>query len=684
MRSSKGLRALFLLAPAFVCGQTTIDFQTQTRNRGVTSVSQGGTGATTAPAARGNLGLGDAATKPVSGAGDRVPTQSGQLPLNAIPTPNDAGTLVDSGCTAGSGWLSCGASAPSRLGLRQGAAPGNTVIGAVSHDAVLYLDSDGVLKLRKTDGSVLFLSFSPTIMSFVNAPHTHADAANGGALGASALSPSAKSGNGSTLATTAGTLAAGNCVKIDANGNLVDAGAACGGSLGFTALNAASNLADLGSFAAARSNLGLGAAAVKGVQGNGANLLGFSGGAPAANSVAVFDANGNAAANVNNCRITASGLQCGDGTASSVVALPELAASGHGTDSRIYGAASQTSSGCVVWPSGNPAAGQAAVDSGATATMTDGRVCRVLTWQATVRSNSSSSVNGELVVFSGTAGSAVTRASGTGVARLADGVLSTVPGASSDCVKVDGSSGPCGSGGAVDWSDPANVVIVEPFFGTSNSNNAIGAMGWAVTAGTIASTSGEQKHWGVYSMTTAAAANSAAGLELSGTSGSKAIPSLTTATNWTVVWKFKTPADISEWQGYVGLQATAQSALFPPTNGVWMRYGATAGCASNLSDSTWTFVANDLGGSTTKDSGHTVAPGVWYWVRMRNTGTPGVIALSVKADGESWTAEQTISLSAGDRLYNGLQAPVIKHQSCNTTAKTLLVDEFRVALTELN
>lgn len=37
------------------------------------------------------------------------------------------------------------------------------------------------------------------------------------------------SGTGTTVATTTGTLTSGDCVKIDASGNLIDSGAACGG-----------------------------------------------------------------------------------------------------------------------------------------------------------------------------------------------------------------------------------------------------------------------------------------------------------------------------------------------------------------------------------------------------------------------------------------------------------------------
>ncbi|HTR14078.1 MAG TPA: hypothetical protein VMI72_12700 [Roseiarcus sp.] len=57
---------------------------------------------------------------------------------------------------------------------------------------------------------------------------------NSGAFGGRA-----PSGNGSTVVTTTGTLTSGDCVKIDANGNMIDAGGACGGASGVSSLTTA-------------------------------------------------------------------------------------------------------------------------------------------------------------------------------------------------------------------------------------------------------------------------------------------------------------------------------------------------------------------------------------------------------------------------------------------------------------
>lgn len=78
-----------------------------------------------------------------------------------------------------------------------------------------------------TSGGVLAYTGSGTIASSgaltLNAPVI------GGGAGA-VPTVGARSGNTTTFATTSGALASGNCVKIDANGNLVDYGASCGGT----------------------------------------------------------------------------------------------------------------------------------------------------------------------------------------------------------------------------------------------------------------------------------------------------------------------------------------------------------------------------------------------------------------------------------------------------------------------
>lgn len=58
----------------------------------------------------------------------------------------------------------------------------------------------------------------------------------------------------------------------------------------------------------------------------------------------------------------------------------------------------------------------------------------------------SSSVDGEVALFSGTGGKTIKRSTLSGVLKSTSGVADVVTGSASDCVKVDGSSGACGSG----------------------------------------------------------------------------------------------------------------------------------------------------------------------------------------------------------------------------------------------
>ena len=98
---------------------------------------------------------GAAAVKALLGSGARIPTASGGFSANAIPIVDAGGTQVDSGCAAVGGSLSCSSGAPTRIGVTKGSAPTDTVIGGVTYDAVLFLDTDNVWKILLQDGSVI-------------------------------------------------------------------------------------------------------------------------------------------------------------------------------------------------------------------------------------------------------------------------------------------------------------------------------------------------------------------------------------------------------------------------------------------------------------------------------------------------------------------------------------------------
>lgn len=61
--------------------------------------------------------------------------------------------------------------------------------------------------------------------------------------------------------------------------------------------------------------------------------------------------------------------------------------------------------------------------------------------------NTATSVDSEVVLFSGTSGKTLKRATASGVAKVTSGVLGVVSGTSTNCVLVDGTSAACGSGG---------------------------------------------------------------------------------------------------------------------------------------------------------------------------------------------------------------------------------------------
>ena len=89
-----------------------------------------------------------------------------------------------------------------------------------------------------------------------------------------------------------------------------------------------------------------------------------------------------------------------------------------------------------------------------------------------VSSNTSVSVNSELALFNGTSGKSIKRATGSGVALLVSGVLSTVAttGSGTDCFLGDGTFGACpGGGGGVSFTgtQTANAFV------TNSSSNVI-------------------------------------------------------------------------------------------------------------------------------------------------------------------------------------------------------------------
>lgn len=78
-----------------------------------------------------------------------------------------------------------------------------------------------------------------------------------------------------------------------------------------------------------------------------------------------------------------------------------------------------------------------------------------------VTSADSSATDGQLVGMSGTTAKVIKKLILSGVIKATGGVAGVVTGTSTDCVKVDGSSGPCGAGGGVtSFDDDGSTTIL--------------------------------------------------------------------------------------------------------------------------------------------------------------------------------------------------------------------------------
>ena len=125
-------------------------------------------------------------------------------------------------------------------------------------------------------------------------------------------------------------------------------------------------------------------------QGSGPKVQMAAGTPGTAGTVNVYDSAGNVIGG--GCSISGSAITCGSLTESHAISFPELSANGANKFS-LYGADIQSADGCVVLPVGPSSTGQVMQDSGSTATMTDGSVCRVLSWATLSGSGTVTSIN---------------------------------------------------------------------------------------------------------------------------------------------------------------------------------------------------------------------------------------------------------------------------------------------------
>ena len=239
--------------------------------------------------------------------------------------------------------------------------------------------------------------------------------------------------------------------------------------------------------------------------------------------------------------------------------------------------------------------------------------------------------------------------------------------------------------GSTNCNDETVVCMFENFFPTTVSNGQIGALGWMHfgTGATPAQAAGEAKHWGVYSTTTATTAGGiASGFDLSGNGSVKGIPPINVETNWTAYYKFKTPSSLSEYQLYVGLRSSGSNITIPTSIGLWARYVNSTGCSTNATDTNWTFEnnINNSGSATATASSLAPVASTWYTLRIKSS-VAGTILYNIKADGGSWLGSD-ISISTNTPTVGMI--PFFYQAICNTTARALLVDEFRLILTGIN
>ncbi len=268
------------------------------------------------------------------------------------------------------------------------------------------------------------------------APHGHGLADLSGITG--------KQGTGTMLqAFGGGTVQAGDCAQFDENGNLVSANAPCAAgtenfALDFT--NATTVSLD--------HNLGRQSVLVGCVDSAGQAVI--------ADSVRVVDANRVqvifAVPQSGRCVVNATGGGGGGGTVSSVFGRTGAVAAQAGDYSfsqiagqlalnQIAPSALQGTGTKLQLFSGVAAANDCAKFDANGNLVSAGAPCGTGSGDVT---GPAGAADGEVALFSGTTGKVLKRAAGSGVVRLASGVLQLVGGGSEDCVRADGTSGPCG------------------------------------------------------------------------------------------------------------------------------------------------------------------------------------------------------------------------------------------------
>jgi hypothetical protein len=466
--------------------------------------------------------------------------------------------------------------------------------------------------------------------------------------------------------------------------------------LGFVPLNPADNLADVANAASARSHLGLGAASVKNVQGSGGMVPTVSG-AFAAGAIPVVDSTGTQVDS--GCTASGGGLTCASGSPTRIGVTKGAAP----TDTTVNGAAydavlfldtvdnswkirrqdgtvsSMTSTGGSITPEALRDIAYCADTSGAPNTITcttgsgsPGYSAGQAIWVKMANTNTGS-VN---VNVNGSGAAAVTRnGSAMTAGELSAGGMYLLLHDGTQFHAQVGGPGAAAGAPSMDCTDPTTVCLVDHFF--PGSTTIIGQTRWSSigTGATLSVQNGEPGHAGIYGLTTSASANGVAGIDLSGSSV-RPLPAINSLASTTLLWKFKTPAEITEWAFAVGVGPSPSSIGFSDS-GIHVEYINNTGCTTTGNHTAFQFLTRGSGGSTA-GIGLGVQPNTWYWIRMYTT-LAGTVYFQMKADGDEWTTP--LSSTTG---YTAGGIPYIKHGTCNATAKLLKVDEFRYYATGLN
>lgn len=318
-----------------------------------------------------------------------------------------------------------------------------------------------------------------------------------GTLAASQIASGEKQGSGTKLQMFGGGSAAGgDCAKFDANGNIVSAGGPCGVALGsstyLVSFNGAASVTVPGTtHQLATKNLttacydsGLPPQGVDGFQRsvNGTSFDVTVTFPVAFNGYCVISAGGGGSSGQ-----SSSG---GSGDVSSVETSStdgQMAAFSGTTGKQIK---RLTSSGLVKLTSG--------VASVITGTATDcvhvdgsSGACS----NADLSSAETSSTDGQMTLFNGTTGKQIKKFTSSGVVKVSGGVASVIAGNSSDCIRVDGTSGGCGgltiatSSGLAGDGSAANPLSLDAATVPTYLTGTVSLAGW----GSISAASCQEK-----------------------------------------------------------------------------------------------------------------------------------------------------------------------------------------------